>query len=363
MLISDSCPDSRCSVPLVRNKAGEVYCIGCEKFCDLNAQIDETNLSSSLASLGESRDSDLGVLNSLPAASYGTPASQPYASRPATTPAQSTFIPPTPPPLPAMVQAPSLSRDSEQSESRSERGGEFSSNSAEIAQKLLQGWNLLNEYCPAPNCNLPLVKNKDGQMYCVQCQEWVISEDDFDPSQHQPLDFVSATPGGDCHSLNPPALPRPKAVPSTAPSKSKAAMPDTPSSMMAEGPSSAHKLLHTPYTPAPGEVKEGRQHSIVPTPIQLFETPKKAPLPLATSSEAQVLQQQVMPANSHLTLAITDDQATSLDMRSLEQTLLNKIEGAHISLAATSNVQDCRALCSLITEAAQALQAVRGVHM
>merc|ERR1712070_867675 len=35
VLISDSCPNTSCSVPLVKSKAGEVYCIGCERSYDL----------------------------------------------------------------------------------------------------------------------------------------------------------------------------------------------------------------------------------------------------------------------------------------------------------------------------------------
>ena len=38
VLISDSCPNSSCSVPLVKSKTGEIYCIGCERHYELGNQ-------------------------------------------------------------------------------------------------------------------------------------------------------------------------------------------------------------------------------------------------------------------------------------------------------------------------------------
>ncbi|KAL3678158.1 hypothetical protein R1sor_021114 [Riccia sorocarpa] len=46
--------------------------------------------------------------------------------------------------------------------------------SAALAEKLLQGWAMLNEHCP--QCLTPLVRNRQRKVYCVACQQWVLSE-------------------------------------------------------------------------------------------------------------------------------------------------------------------------------------------
>ncbi|XP_024526391.1 Sjoegren syndrome/scleroderma autoantigen 1-like isoform X2 [Selaginella moellendorffii] len=48
--------------------------------------------------------------------------------------------------------------------------------SALIAAKMLQGWALLGEHCPA--CLTPLMRNKEKRMYCVSCQQWVVRENE-----------------------------------------------------------------------------------------------------------------------------------------------------------------------------------------
>ena len=46
-----------------------------------------------------------------------------------------------------------------------------------LAEKLLQGWTLTDRYCPVQNCLTPLVRNREGQLLCVNCDKWVIPED------------------------------------------------------------------------------------------------------------------------------------------------------------------------------------------
>ncbi|BBN10978.1 hypothetical protein MPTK1_5g08100 [Marchantia polymorpha subsp. ruderalis] len=55
-----------------------------------------------------------------------------------------------------------------------ERTRRFDDSSAALAEKLLQGWTLLNEHCP--QCLTPLVRNRQKQVYCAVCKQWVLSE-------------------------------------------------------------------------------------------------------------------------------------------------------------------------------------------
>ena len=36
-------------------------------------------------------------------------------------------------------------------------------NASKIAEKLLQGWTMLAEYCPADGCTTPLMRGRDGR--------------------------------------------------------------------------------------------------------------------------------------------------------------------------------------------------------
>ncbi|MCO5559026.1 hypothetical protein L7F22_012618 [Adiantum nelumboides] len=56
----------------------------------------------------------------------------------------------------------------------SNNGRRSSDHSASLAEKLLQGWALLQEHCP--QCFTPLVRNRQRKMYCVACAQWVVSQ-------------------------------------------------------------------------------------------------------------------------------------------------------------------------------------------
>eukprot|EP00899_Mesostigma_viride_P001873 jgi/Mesvir1/11687/Mv00079-RA.1 len=64
--------------------------------------------------------------------------------------------------------------------------------SAGIAEKLLQGWCLLNECCPMEACLAPLVRNKSGKRFCVGCSLWVKSENES--RSEAPPDRLQAQP-------------------------------------------------------------------------------------------------------------------------------------------------------------------------
>lgn len=47
--------------------------------------------------------------------------------------------------------------------------------SAVLAQKMLEGWKLLETTCPMPGCLVPLVENKARERYCARCGVWLSS--------------------------------------------------------------------------------------------------------------------------------------------------------------------------------------------
>jgi len=64
-----------------------------------------------------------------------------------------------------------------------------------ISEKLLQGWTMLNEYCPADGCGTVLMGNKNKQMWCVNCSNWVVREEDLSDAQRAELRGNSAQGG------------------------------------------------------------------------------------------------------------------------------------------------------------------------
>eukprot|EP00656_Telonema_subtile_P030560 TRINITY_DN3353_c0_g1_i4.p1 TRINITY_DN3353_c0_g1~~TRINITY_DN3353_c0_g1_i4.p1 ORF type:complete len:301 (-),score=62.45 TRINITY_DN3353_c0_g1_i4:80-982(-) len=150
VLISDSCPNAACSVPLVKSKSGEIYCIGCEKLYNLQSP-------GGLASPDPEQSFELSPIGApSPVQHYGN--SVPFSS--------SMFAPPPVPESPVRASPVSALSPSPQPTPPATHYN----NSAEIAQKLLQGWVLLNDYCSEPGCNLPLVKNQEGMLQCVACK-------------------------------------------------------------------------------------------------------------------------------------------------------------------------------------------------
>ena len=51
-------------------------------------------------------------------------------------------------------------------------------NSSKIAEKLLQGWTMLAEYCPADGCMTPLMRGRDGRRFCVAHDMFVMSSEE-----------------------------------------------------------------------------------------------------------------------------------------------------------------------------------------
>lgn len=50
--------------------------------------------------------------------------------------------------------------------------------STRLGEKLLQGWTMLAVHCPREDCYTPLMRNKEGKMFCVGCDAFVITEEE-----------------------------------------------------------------------------------------------------------------------------------------------------------------------------------------
>jgi uncharacterized Zn finger protein (UPF0148 family) len=46
-----------------------------------------------------------------------------------------------------------------------------------LADLMMRGWVMLAESCPVETCGCPLMKNLDGQKYCVGCEMWHYDKD------------------------------------------------------------------------------------------------------------------------------------------------------------------------------------------
>ncbi|GLD99427.1 hypothetical protein PINS_up008146 [Pythium insidiosum] len=57
--------------------------------------------------------------------------------------------------------------------------------SARLGEKLLQGWTMLATHCPSDDCFTPLMRNKQGQMFCVGCGRFVITEEEAQKQQQE----------------------------------------------------------------------------------------------------------------------------------------------------------------------------------
>ena len=57
--------------------------------------------------------------------------------------------------------------------------------SRKIAEYLLQGWALLDDYCPMAGCNCPLVRSRENQRRCVSCDMWVMAPGQAPPPPPQ----------------------------------------------------------------------------------------------------------------------------------------------------------------------------------
>ncbi|KAK1945195.1 Sjoegren syndrome/scleroderma autoantigen 1 [Phytophthora citrophthora] len=54
-----------------------------------------------------------------------------------------------------------------------------------LGEKMLQGWTMLGASCPVEDCYTPLMRNKQGKMFCVRCDQFVVSEEEAKKQQEE----------------------------------------------------------------------------------------------------------------------------------------------------------------------------------
>eukprot|EP00742_Colponemidia_sp_Colp-10_P007879 GILJ01008497.1.p1 GENE.GILJ01008497.1~~GILJ01008497.1.p1 ORF type:complete len:326 (+),score=54.59 GILJ01008497.1:50-979(+) len=137
-MLAETCPGPNCAVPLLKNKAGEIYCVSCKMNCVLESQV---------------------------------------------TPNMKIVSPDTPaPPAASVTNVQDVAADEEdgygwtaptpeekaQMEKKRKRTDQTSS---KIGQKLLMGWALLSESCSLDDCGTPLMRDKKGVLVCLGCDK------------------------------------------------------------------------------------------------------------------------------------------------------------------------------------------------
>ena len=58
-------------------------------------------------------------------------------------------------------------------------------NASAIAEKLLQGWTMLAEYCPVEGCNTPLMRSRENKVFCVAHDMFVMSVDEAEAMKRE----------------------------------------------------------------------------------------------------------------------------------------------------------------------------------
>jgi uncharacterized Zn finger protein (UPF0148 family) len=61
---------------------------------------------------------------------------------------------------------------------------------AKLGDLMMRGWTMLAETCTIPNCCCPLMRNTDGQVYCVGCESWIF-ESHISPKKQRFGELVS----------------------------------------------------------------------------------------------------------------------------------------------------------------------------
>jgi len=168
-----------------------------------------------------------------------------------------------------------------------------------MGEKLLEGWTLLQQSCPG--CSVPLMKDKNGTMYCLSCNTMVITPGQYDPTKHNLL----------------------KRSEHSQPRKE----------------SSDETNVHT------GEEKRQPQYSY-PTKMTSVTEQQQAPPPIPPRPS---------PLSSTVLLRESEHQML---IENTVQALYRKIDDCQRVLVTSSETHRCQSLCSLITECATAIKAL-----
>ncbi|KAF1792012.1 hypothetical protein JG687_00001172 [Phytophthora cactorum] len=61
-----------------------------------------------------------------------------------------------------------------------------------LGEKMLQGWTMLGASCPVEDCYTPLMRNKQGKMFCVRCDQFVVTEEEAKRQAEQEAEELAA---------------------------------------------------------------------------------------------------------------------------------------------------------------------------
>eukprot|EP01089_Gocevia_fonbrunei_P014563 TRINITY_DN400_c0_g1_i2.p1 TRINITY_DN400_c0_g1~~TRINITY_DN400_c0_g1_i2.p1 ORF type:complete len:232 (+),score=46.14 TRINITY_DN400_c0_g1_i2:63-758(+) len=138
--------------------------------------------------------------------------------------------------------------------------------SSKMAEKLLLGWCMLNDYCSKNGCAVPLLRDRSGGIYCVSCDSYV------NKNQPEPIAPAKETKVAKTESKQEnTAKPVEKASDTTADDFSFTLLPKTTASSLAAGVRSVFATSRT-STSAP---IQSNQPSIVPA--SLPDQPQQIP--------------------------------------------------------------------------------------
>ena len=48
----------------------------------------------------------------------------------------------------------------------------------DVSARMLQGWTMLGDACPVAGCNTPLVRSRQGEVWCARCAAAVVTSVD-----------------------------------------------------------------------------------------------------------------------------------------------------------------------------------------
>ena len=125
-----------------------------------------------------------------------------------------------------------LSRPTTNQQAAAERRKRSDLASTAIAAKLLEGWALLNDYCPMDGCMCPLMRNRQKRLFCVSCDLFVVRAGDVEQHAAQRASEAAERKAGTPEAkAAPPATPQ--AAAKAAPKEVKAPEPLRPAPVAA----------------------------------------------------------------------------------------------------------------------------------
>jgi uncharacterized Zn finger protein (UPF0148 family) len=168
-MLSETCPLPKCSVPLMRNRSNtEISCVQCE-----------THFTHDFKPMGGGDYSQTVVEEPATDVKGGSAEEAEYSTideRYDEREMPSKAAPPVEK-IPRDLESNFTASSQQQGSQRGPKQGSKDDNCKGLAEKLLQGWTLTDQYCP--NCLTPLVRNREKKLLCVSCDKWVITESEL----------------------------------------------------------------------------------------------------------------------------------------------------------------------------------------